>query len=74
MRVMPNFQNNGLGIKLFQKSFDTLKTEKPLLSVSEKKLPEFEKIFNYFGFDKTNQYHELYKPNVCEISYNGHLK
>ena len=71
---MPEFQNKGIGIKLFQKSFDALETEKPLLSVSERKLSEFEKIFNYFGFVQTEKYSDLYKKNMIEISYNGYLK
>jgi hypothetical protein len=74
LRIMPEFQNKGIGIKLFQKSFDALETEKPLLSVSERKLSEFEKIFNYFGFVQTEKYSDLYKKNMIEISYNGYLK
>jgi len=32
LRIMPEFQNKGIGIKLFQRSFAELGTEKPLLS------------------------------------------
>ncbi|HFC8497723.1 TPA: GNAT family N-acetyltransferase [Neisseria subflava] len=74
LRIMPEFQNKGIGIKLFQRSFAVLRTEKPLLSVSEQKLSEFEKIFNYFGFVQTEKYFDLYKQNTIEISYNGYLK
>ncbi|WP_107858188.1 GNAT family N-acetyltransferase [Neisseria subflava] len=74
LRIMPEFQNKGIGIKLFQRSFAELGTEKPLLSVSEQKLSEFEKIFNYFGFVQTEKYFDLYKQNTIEISYNGYLK
>lgn len=72
--IMPDFQNKGIGIKLFKKVFSVLGTDKPLLSISEDKLPEFEKIFNYFGFEKTETYPNLYHPNTTEISYNGYLK
>ena len=72
--IMPDFQNKGIGIKLFKKVFAVLGTDKPLLSISEDKLPEFEKIFNYFGFVKTETYPNLYHPNSTEISYNGYLK
>lgn len=72
--IMPDFQNKGIGIKLFKKVFAVLGTDKPLLSISEDKLPEFEKIFNYFGFVKTATYPNLYHPNTTEISYNGYLK
>lgn len=72
--IMPDFQNKGIGIKLFKKAFSVLGTDKPLLSISEDKLPEFEKIFNYFGFVKTETYPNLYNPNSTEISYNGYLK
>jgi hypothetical protein len=72
--IMPDFQNKGIGIKLFKKVFSVLGADKPLLSISEEKLPEFEKIFNYFGFEKTETYPNLYHPNTTEISYNGYLK
>ena len=72
--IMPDFQNKGIGIKLFKKVFSVLGTDKLLLSISEDKLPEFEKIFNYFGFVKTETYPKLYNPNSTEISYNGYLK
>ncbi|EGO0810624.1 GNAT family N-acetyltransferase, partial [Campylobacter lari] len=42
LKVMDNYQNKGIGIRLFEKSFEILKTTKPLLSVSEEKLPVFE--------------------------------
>lgn len=73
LRVTEDYQNKGLGVKLFDKSFDLLETEKPLLSVSETMLPDFNKMFNYFGFKEEQEYKGIYIPNVYEISYNGEL-
>ncbi|MBZ7929158.1 MULTISPECIES: GNAT family N-acetyltransferase [Campylobacter] len=70
LKVMDNYQNKGIGIKLFEKSFEVLKTTKPLLSVSEEKLPVFKKIFNYYGFKLTSIKDSYYRKNKKEYFYN----
>jgi len=70
LRVDDNFVNSGIGIKLFEKSFQYLGTTKPFLTVSEQKLPLFKKIFDYYGFKITSIYDNLYIQGQKEYFYN----
>jgi len=75
LRVLPDFKNiTGLGIRMFEKSFEVLGTEQPLLSVSEERLPTFDRIFSFFGFEKSKAYEGLYRPNATEFAFNGELR
>lgn len=73
LRVRPNFESKGLGVRLFETAFQLLGTERPLLSVSEPAAPKFERIFQYFGFAQEAVYRERYIPMVDELAYNGLL-
>lgn len=73
LRVRPNFENKGLGIRLFETAFQLLGTEHPLLSVSEPIAPKFERIFKHFGFVQEAVYQGKYIPMVDEFAYNGLL-
>lgn len=73
LRVRPNFESKGLGVRLFQTAFQLLGTERPLLSVSEPLAPKFERIFKYFGFAQEAVYEGKYIPMVDELAYNGLL-
>lgn len=68
--VSSEFVNRGYGLKLFERAFELLETDKPFLTVSESKYPEFEKIFNYFGFKKTSEKNGLYQPGITELFFN----
>lgn len=70
LRVMENYQNRGIGIRLFEKSFEVLGTRMPLLSVSEEKIPSFKKIFDYYGFKLTNIREGYYRKGKKEYFYN----
>lgn len=74
LRIAKEYQNLGIGIRLFKRSFEELGTNTPLLSVSETVLPKFEKIFDHFGFVKTEAYPDKYVKGISEISFNGYLK
>lgn len=73
LRIRPHFESKGLGVRLFQIAFEILKTERPLLSVSETSMPKFERLFQHFGFAKEGVYEERYLPKVDEFSFNGLL-
>ncbi len=74
LRVMPSFQNaRGLGLRLFDRTFDYLETDKPVLSVSEEMLPKFNRIFSHFGFKMAQQYDGYYRKEKSEFSFNGLL-
>jgi len=70
LKVMDNFQNKGLGLKLFEKSFNILETEKPFLTVSEEKLVEFKKVFKYYNFELTSVHEDLYRVGKKEYFFN----
>jgi len=70
LRIIDKFQNRGIGLKIFEKSFEKLNTEKPFLTVSEEKLPEFKRIFNYYKFNLTSVHHDLYRDGKKEYFFN----
>ncbi|WP_146005523.1 GNAT family N-acetyltransferase [Erwinia sp. B116] len=74
LQVMPKFQGSGIGLTLFEKSFDLLNTKNPLLSVSEEQRSNFLRIFKYYGFEFGETYYQHYRPLKNEISFNGLLK
>lgn len=73
LRVLPGFNGSGLGLRLFEDSFEMLKTEHPLLSVSEEQLPQFQRVFDHFGFRHGGRYDGVYRKGVIEHSFNGLL-
>ena len=70
LRVMENYQNRGIGIRLFEKSFEVLNTRMPLLSVSGEKLLSFKKIFDYYDFKVTSIKEDYYRKGKKECFYN----
>ena len=73
LRILPHMQGSGVGLRLFEDAFAALRTDKPLLSVSDVHLPEFERVFNHFGFEIGHEYRDLYRPRHSEFSFNGVL-
>lgn len=73
LRVLPEYQNLGIGVKLFIRSMERLETDKPLLSISGNNLDRFKNIMDYFNFKQYQHYPDLYRKNSEEISYNGYL-
>lgn len=71
--VFPEHQSKGLGVQLFKESMAILESEKPLLSVSQDRLPIYDKLFAYFGYDFVENYQGLYVPQKNELSFNGLL-
>jgi hypothetical protein len=70
VRIAQSHFGRGFGIKLFDSLLQWLNTDQPHLTVSEKKLPAFERIFEYYGFHRTSGQLGRYVPNVMEFSYN----
>lgn len=73
LRVRPEFESRGLGVRMFESAFEILGTARPLLSVSDSSLPKFTRLFNHFGFACEAAYHGLYTPRTTEFSFNGLL-
>lgn len=73
LRVAKEYRGKGIGTSLFKKSLEFLETDKPILTVSQGKKEEFQKIFNYFGFSLEQTYYGKYMPTLNEYCYNGIL-
>ena len=73
LRVFHGFRNKGIGKYLFERSFELLETEKPLITVSESRLPQFSRLFDYYGFRMNKVYPNYYKIGEKEYSFNGEL-
>lgn len=73
LRVLPENQGSGVGLRLFERAFDALQNRSPLLSVSEERLGSFSRIFKYYGFELTEEYPDFYRPLKSEFSFNGLL-
>lgn len=73
LRVRDGLQNRGVGLRLFERAFELLEMDEPLLSVADSNLSKFQRIFDYFGFRKEGQYPGLYRSNSTEFSFNGLL-
>lgn len=70
LTVADAYKNVGYGIKLFKKSFIELGTDKPFLTVSEEKLPEFKRLFKYFDFKLTDVKENYYRLGKKEYFFN----
>lgn len=72
-RVKEEFQGNGIGKKLMEKSFEYLDTDKPLITIHKSKQKQFEKMFKYFNFELEQENKNYYKLFNIELAYNGQL-
>ncbi len=72
-RVVPEFQHKGIGSELMKKSIGILGTNSPLITVSEDRIMEFQKILEKFNFKEVGKYNDYYRKGRFEISYNGYL-
>jgi GNAT superfamily N-acetyltransferase len=70
VRVAPAYANRGIGVRIFDGLLKWLDDDKPHLTVSERKLPLFERIFDYYGFNLSSARKGLYLPTACELGYN----
>lgn len=73
LRVLPQYEGSGIGLKLFERAFEELKTRMPLLSVAQENSLKFKKIFDYYGFTLEEKYPDYYRPQNTEFSFNGLL-
>jgi GNAT superfamily N-acetyltransferase len=70
VRVAPSYAGRGIGVRLFDGLLRWLDTDRPHLTVSEGRLPAFERIFDSYGFSITSARDGLYVPRVREFCYN----
>jgi hypothetical protein len=70
VRIAESHFGRGLGLRIFDSLLNWLGTQHPHLTVSERKLPAFERIFDYYKFRMTSAQTGLYVQNVLEFAYN----
>lgn len=71
IRVMPEYQNRGIGLHLIEKMLKELDCDKPTCTVSEEMLHQFSRAFiNLFKFDLTHVEKGLYRENKLEYIFN----
>ena len=70
VRVAPHFANKGIGLRIFDGLLKWLDDDQPHLTVSNHKLPLFERIFDYYGFRMSSRLEGRYVPTACELGYN----
>ncbi|MGJ7550374.1 GNAT family N-acetyltransferase [Pseudomonas alloputida] len=71
LRVMPEFQGSGTGLRLFERAFEHLENDMPLLSIAEEQRGTFKKLFSHYGFELAKEYKSYYRPLKDELSFNG---
>lgn len=73
LTILPEFQNRGFGVRLFDRVFTELDTKKPFLTVSEEKYTEFKRLFDYYEFKVTDVKDSLYRSGKVEYFLNEPL-
>lgn len=71
VRVAPSYAGRGMGVRLFDGLLKWLDDDRPHLTVTQARLPAFERIFDYYGFAMTSARQGLYVPHALELGYNG---
>lgn len=70
VRVAPSYFGRGIGPRLFDKLLTWVQTDQPHLTVSETKLPAFQRIFDRYGFKISSSHAGRYVTGITELSYN----
>lgn len=70
VRIAQSHFGRGLGLRVFDALLDWLGTDRPHLTVSERKLPVFDRIFQYYRFQMTSAHTGLYVRDTVELAYN----
>lgn len=70
VRVAPSHAGRGIGVRLFDGLLKWLDDDRPHLTVTQSRLPAFERIFDYYGFTVTSVQQGLYVPHAVELGYN----
>lgn len=64
---------NGIGQKFMNVAFNELRTNKPLITVSDTRLNDFSKLLKNNNFETVDSLPNYYSNNHIEYTFNGHL-
>lgn len=71
VRVLPEVQNRGVGLRLIERMFDELETETPHCTVAEEMLGQYSRAFvNRYGFQLSCVDKGRYRPAKLEYAFN----
>lgn len=71
VRVAPPWQNTGVGLRLIERMFEALETERPHCTVSEELLHQYSRPFVMrYGFELTAVEKGLYRKGKLEYRFN----
>ena len=71
VRVIPDLQNSGVGLRLIERMFDELETDKPHCTVAEEMLNLYSRAFvNRYGFQLSSVDKGRYRPRKLEYAFN----
>lgn len=73
VRIAPEFVGRGMGIRVFEDLMGWLDTDRPLATVSDTKLGDFQRIFEHYGYRLTSVRTGLYVPGRAEYLFNEPL-
>lgn len=71
--VSQEIRNKKLGSLFFDIAFEKLETDKPLITVSDDHIREFDKLLKKYKFVLSETIDGYYRSKISEYSYNGHL-
>ncbi len=72
VRVLPEYQSTGLGIKLIDRMLDVLECDKPHCTVAEEMLHLYSRPFvNRYGFSLDHVAKGMYRSGKLEYVFNG---
>ena len=72
--VIKEQRNKGIATALLEKSFDYLKTNKPLISISENKIQQFSSIIKKYNWKQEQVLEKgYYNKTSREIVFNGKI-
>lgn len=63
----------GVGTILVEKSMQILNTTKPMITITDYKLPMFKGLIEKYGWEKTEEVYGLYNDKYKELVFNGFL-
>lgn len=71
VRVLPEYQNTGLGIRLVDRMLETLECDKPHCTVAEELLHTYSRLFvQRYGFRLSEVLKGAYRPRKLEYVFN----
>lgn len=71
IRVLPSHQNTGIGLRLIERMFDHLETDKPHCTVAEELFPLYSRSFiNRYGFQLNRVDKGQYRRGKLEYAFN----